>query len=80
MTPWTEIPRSRTGFLIEETSDKQGNQVMTPDRWESLLFHSPHLAVLPHNHLEIRSSSCVFFFFFSIYTSESLDVLAYVIT
>lgn len=59
--PSTETPLTRTGFLIEETSDKQGNKDMTPDRWESLLFHSPHLAVLPRNLLEIRSSSCVLF-------------------
>lgn len=58
-TPLTETPLSRTGFLVEEPSDKQGNKVMTPDRWESLLFHSPHLAVLPLILREITSSSCV---------------------
>ena len=51
----------RTGLLVKETPDDQGNQVMNPEGWESLLFHSPHLAVLLLNVLEIRS----FPFFFS---------------
>ena len=45
----------RTGLLVKETPDDQGNQVMNPEGWESLLFHSPHLAVLLFNVLEIRS-------------------------